>query len=290
VTASPDARRSWPAELGRFLEIQNLGLNLPFALAFLLVAAGGLPSLRVFLLVVVAFVAARNAGHAFNRWADRQLDAANPRTRDRALPQGRLAPTVALAITAGSAVVLVAAAYLLNPLAFLLSPVALALVLGYSYTKRVTSLTTGVLGLVEAITPAAAFVAVRGDLPMEGWVAVAAFFAWGTAFEMVHSLGDMESDRGLGLRSLPLRLGRGRSVGLVVVLHAASLALLAVFGALARLAFPFDVGLAAMVAIAAVTDRRLAGRPTEVGVPFRRHFAMGLLFLGGTAWALFGPR
>ncbi|MGI0068103.1 MAG: UbiA family prenyltransferase [Thermoplasmata archaeon] len=87
-------------ELGRYLEIQNLGLNLPFAVGFLLVAAGGLPSWRSTLLVAVAFVAARNAGHSFNRWADRGYDARNPRTRSRALVTGRYPPSFALAFAA----------------------------------------------------------------------------------------------------------------------------------------------------------------------------------------------
>ena len=94
MSAPTDARRGGARELGRFLEIQNLGLNLPFALAFLFLAARGVPNLVTIALVVVAFVAARNAGHSFNRWVDRRLDAANPRTQARALPSGRTEPGV----------------------------------------------------------------------------------------------------------------------------------------------------------------------------------------------------
>ncbi len=162
ATPSPGGVR----ELGRFLEIQNLGLNLAFAVAFLLLAANGWPSLWTAFLVVVAFVGARNAGHSFNRWADREFDAKNPRTQRRAIPSGQRSPGSALALAAGNGALLVVAAYLLNPLAFVLAPVALVLIFGYSYTKRVTSLTTPFLGLVQAITPAAAFIAVRGTLPL----------------------------------------------------------------------------------------------------------------------------
>ena len=276
-------------DLGRFLEIQNLGLNLPFALAFLLLAANGLPTLRTFVLVVIAFVAARNTGHSFNRWADRALDARNPRTRDRLLPSGRASPTFALGFSAANAAVLIAAAWFLNPLAGLLAPVAVAIVLAYSYTKRVTTFTTAFLGLVEAITPAAVYIAVRGSLPLPVLYAVAGLLAWGTAFETIHSLGDLESDRALGLYSIPVRLGAERSARLVPVLHALALVLLAVFGLAIGLPVEYFGGLAAMAAVAAITDLGLLRRPTATRVPFRRHFALGAIYLVGVALALFFP-
>ena len=279
------ARGRW-AELGRFLEIQNLGLNLPFALGFLLVAARGPPSLRVFLLVVVAFVAARTAGHAFNRWADRSYDAQNPRTRDRALVTGRLSPRFALVLTALSATALVVAAGLLNTLALILAPVALALILGYSYTKRFTSATTVVLGVVEAITPAAAFVAVQARLPPEALLASVALLCWGTAFETVHSLGDLEMDRRMGLRSIPVRIGAGRSLLLVGLLHASALSLLLIFGALSGLAWPYFAFVGAMAAVVARVDLRLARHPNETGTAFQAHFVLSALFLAGVVGAL----
>jgi 4-hydroxybenzoate polyprenyltransferase len=286
---SAPAPRPAAVELGRFLEIQNLGLNLPFALAFLFLAADGWPTLRTFVLVVIAFVAARNAGHSFNRFADRAFDARNPRTRDRLLPSGRASPAFALAFAAGNGAALLVAAYFLNPLAFVLAPVALAVVFGYSYTKRVTSFTTAFLGVVEAITPAAVFIAVRGALPAPALLAVAALLAWGTAFETIHSLGDLASDRALGLRSLPVRLGADRSARLVPVLHAVALVLLLLFGAALRLPVAYDVALAGMSVLAAVTDRELLKRPTATRVPFERHFALGAIYLAGVVLAVFLP-
>ena len=287
-----DAGRTRPGRwrgLGRFLEIQNLGLNLPFALAFLFLAARGLPRPLTVVLIVLAFVAARNAGHSFNRWADRRIDAANPRTRDRALATGRVSPNLALGFCAGNAAVLVAAAYFLNPLAFVLAPVALAIVLGYSYTKRVTSFTTAFLGLVEAITPAAVFIAVEGEFPLVVLWAVGALLAWGTAFETIHSLGDLDSDRALRLYSVPRRIGGQRSVQLVPALHAAALLLLAAFGLALGLTLPYFLGLVAMGALVAVADRRLASQPTHPRVPFRLHFAMSSCYLVGTLVAVFVP-
>jgi 4-hydroxybenzoate polyprenyltransferase len=276
-------------ELGRFLEIQNIGLNLPFALAFLLLASGGIPSPWVLLLVVVAFLSARNAGHAFNRWADRDLDAANPRTRDRAIPSGRRSPGSALAITAASGAVLIAAAYLLNPLAFVLAPVALAIVLGYSYTKRFTALTTPFLGFVEAVIPGAVFIAVQGHLAWYVLLAVGGLLAWGTAFETIHSLGDLESDRALHLQSLPARIGVPASVRLVPVLHLSALVLLALFGFALELRISYFALLLAMGAWAGWIDISLARSPTASRVPFQRHFLMAGFYLAGVVLALFVP-
>ena len=284
---SAPPREGTLATIGRFLEIQNLGLNLSFALAFLLLASHGLPTLEKFLLIVIAFVAARNAGHSFNRWTDRAQDARNPRTASRALVTGRISSAFALTIAIGSGAIVVAAAYFLNPLAFVLSPVALALVYGYSYTKRFTSATTAFLGLVEAITPAAIFIAVQGTLPWATWLAVAGMLAWGTAFETVHSLGDIENDRAQGLKSIPVRFGVPVSVRLVPTLHAIALVLLALFGLAQGVGFEYYVALAAMAVLTGISDVQLARAPQGTRVPFQRHFIAGLLYLTGTAAALF---
>ena len=284
---APTAR---PArDLGRFLEIQTLGLNLAFAFAFLLFASNGRPSLWALLWIVVAFVAARNAGHSFNRWADRRLDAANPRTRDRALVTGRYSPTFALAFCGANAALLVLAAYLLNPLAFVLAPVALVLVLGYSYTKRVTTFTTAFLGLVQAITPAAVYIAITGTLPAVALIAVGAMLAWGTAFETIHSLGDVESDRALGLFSVPVRFGVSASVRLVLVLHAVALVLFALFGLTLHVTVAYYLALVAMTILVAITDRDLARNPLSSRVPFERHFALSAFYLVGVALVVFLP-
>jgi 4-hydroxybenzoate polyprenyltransferase len=289
VSAPSPPSPGWAREIGRFLEIQNLGLNLPFAVAFLLAAAHGLPRWQTFLLVVIALLAARNAGHAFNRWADRALDAQNPRTQGRALVTGRLSPGFALGITAASSAVLIIAAAFLNPLSLALSPVALALVFGYSYTKRYTSFTTVFLGLVEAILPAGVFIAVTGSLPVVAVVAVFAILAWGTAFETIHSLGDVSVDQRLGLYSLPRRLGTRISLALVAGLHAVAMGLFALFGVLEQYALPFWMAWAGMAALVAYSDLTLARNLARVQVPFQRHFILALFFLGGVALALAFP-
>lgn len=282
-------RRGTAAEFGKFLEIQNLGLNLPFAVAFFLVAEGGRPSLVTFALIVVAFVAARNAGHSFNRWADRRYDAANPRTQDRALVTGRYSPAFALAVAVVSAAVLLVAAFLLNWVAFLLAPVALVLLLGYSYTKRFSAGTTVFLGVVEAITPAAIYIAVTATLPLAAFAAVGAMLCWGTAFETIHSLGDLETDRQLGLRSLPAAVGVRTSTRLLPALHVAALALFAAFGWLAGLGPAFYATLIALGVAVAAIDLHVARNPTASRGPFLAHFGLSAAFLLGVALALYLP-
>ncbi len=284
---SSSQRRGGARELARFLEIQNLGLNVPFALGFVLVAAGGWPAPLAFVLIVVAFLGARNAGHAFNRWADRRLDAENPRTADRALPAGRLSPGFALGVTAASSAVVVVAAAFLNPLALALAPVALALILGYSYTKRVSWLATPFLGLVEAIIPAAAFVAIDARLPAPAWLAVGAILAWGTAFETVHSLGDVASDRAQGLSSLPVRFGRRGSLVAIGVLHGVALVLLGLFGWAEGLGWAYDLALVTIAIGVGLVDLRFGTGDAPVRTAFRWHFAFAVLFLAGVAGGLF---
>jgi 4-hydroxybenzoate polyprenyltransferase len=243
---------------------------------------------RVLLLVLVAFVAARNAGHSFNRWTDIAQDRANPRTRDRALVTGRLSEGFAIAFAVANAGLVLLASALLNPLALALSPVALLLVFGYSYTKRAGWWTTAFLGLVQAITPAAGYVAVRGTIPFEAFVAVAGMLLWGTAFETIHSLGDVDSDRSLGLRSIPVALGVVRSVRLLPLLHAGALAAFAVYGILAPLGLPFFVALGVVAILTAATDAAVARHPERVLAPFRSHFLLGALVLIGVVLALVG--
>src|SRR6476646_4926703 len=137
---------------------------LPFALCGAMLAAGGFPSAHQLLWIVVAMVAARSAAMAFNRWADAAIDAANPRTSSRALPAGNLSAAFVVTFVVVSSAIFILAASQLNRLTLLLSPIALAVLLLYSYTKRLTRWSHLVLGFALGIAPAAAWIAVRGTL------------------------------------------------------------------------------------------------------------------------------
>jgi len=212
---------------------------LPFALCGAMLAAGGFPSIRQLLWIVVAMVAARSAAMAFNRWADAAIDAANPRTSTRALPAGHLSPVFVVTFVVVSSLVLVLAASQLNRLALLLSPVALAVLLLYSYTKRVTRWSHIVLGFALGIAPSAAWIAVRGSLDPRILLLTAAVTFWVAGFDVLYACQDYEFDRQSGLHSIPRFVGIRSALwvarGFHVVMVGFMIALLIVF-ALGKLA------------------------------------------------------
>src|SRR5205823_4709090 len=174
---------------------------LPFALCGALLAAGGFPRPHQLTWIVVAMVAARSAAMAFNRLADAKIDAANPRTRSRALPSGTLTTGFVASFVLISCAILVLAAWQLNRLAFLLSPIALAILLLYSYTKRFTRWSHLVLGVALGIAPAAAWIAVRGSLDPRILLLTAAVSFWVGGFDVLYSCQDCDFDRQAGLHS-----------------------------------------------------------------------------------------
>lgn len=201
------------------IKIQHTVFALPFAFMGALLAAGGLPSLRQAFFILLAMVGARSAAMAFNRLADAEVDARNPRTADRALPRGLVSRRFTLGFIVASCLLFVFAASQLNFLALALSPLALAVVLGYSYTKRFTWASHLVLGAALGLAPVAGWIAVRGDLAATPLVLGLAVLFWVAGFDILYALQDEEFDRHLGLHSLPVRLGRARAMALARHLH-----------------------------------------------------------------------
>ena len=209
------------------IKIEHTLFALPFAFLGMILAAGGWPGWRTVGWIVVAMVGARSAAMGFNRLADRDIDAANPRTATRALPAGLVTPAFVTLFVLASCGLLVLAAWRLNPLALELSPVALLVVLGYSYTKRFTALAHLVLGLALAGAPLGAWIAVRGDVQATPLLLAGVVMLWVSAFDVLYALQDIEFDRGRGLRSIPARLGVVGSLWVSALLHVAMLGLLA---------------------------------------------------------------
>ena len=192
---------------------------LPFAIIGALLAAGGWPNGRQMLWIVVAMVGARSAAMSFNRLIDRNIDAQNPRTANRALPAGALSVNFVVAFAVFSSGVLIFSAYQLNRLAFLLSPVALVVLIIYSYTKRFTILSHLVLGLCLGIAPAAAWIAVRGELSPSILLLTGAVTLWTAGFDVLYACQDREFDILYGLHSVPQRWGIGRALQISSALH-----------------------------------------------------------------------
>ena len=219
---------------------------LPFALTGAVLAAGGWPSLRVLGWIVVCMVSARSAAMAFNRLADAKLDAENPRTAMRALPAGTLSSGFVAGFVVVSVAVFVLGAAMLNRLTLELAPLALAVVLLYSYMKRVTRWSHLVLGLALGIAPSAAWIAVRGSLDWRIVVLTGAVLLWVGGFDVLYACQDFAHDRKAGLNSVPQAFGMTAAFWIARAMHLGMLALLC------WLVVLFGLGKMAMVGVVVV--------------------------------------
>jgi len=199
---------------------------LPFALTGAMLAANGWPTLRVLGLIILCMVAARSAAMAFNRLVDAKLDAANPRTAMRALPTGQLSEGFVMAFTIVASCVFLLCAALLNRLTLECAPFALAIVLAYSYMKRITRWSHLVLGLALGIAPAAAWIAVRGTFAPRAALLTAIVILWVGAFDVLYACQDFEHDRKVGLFSIPATFGLEGAFWIARTMHLAMIGLL----------------------------------------------------------------
>lgn len=239
MDAAPPLKRLWI--LLDAIKIAHSVFALPFALVAMLVAAGGWPDAKTFGLILICMVAARSAAMAFNRLADRRFDAANPRTATRPTVRGPVGPGFLAGFIAACVGLFWAATWFLNTVCFALALPVLAILLGYSYAKRFTSLCHFWLGLSLGLAPLGAHLAVKGDLePLAGlglrWglsfeafplLLGAAVLCWVSGFDLIYSCQDVEVDRAdARLHSIPKRLGVAGALKLSILLHVLAAALL----------------------------------------------------------------
>jgi 4-hydroxybenzoate polyprenyltransferase len=231
------------------IKVSHSIFALPFAVAALFMACEGLPPLALLGKVVLAVVLARTAAMAFNRWADAEIDAENPRTRERAVPAGLLSRRAVGAAGLLAAAGFVAVAAWINRLALILSPAVLAVLLGYSYTKRFTSLSHVVLGAALGLSPLGAWVAARGEVAVEPAVLGLAVLFWTAGFDVIYACQDRDFDVRRGLHSIPARLGIPRALLLARLFHVLTLALLGALGWAAGLGAAYWTGVASVAAL-----------------------------------------
>ena len=234
------------------IKFEHSVFALPFALVGALLAgrAGGGPSTgRQILWIVVAMVSARSAAMTVNRIADLDYDRRNPRTANRAIPTGELSVGFAWAFTLIASAVFVIAASQLNPLALKLSPVALAILFFYSYTKRFTTWSHFVLGLCLGISPAAAWIAIRGSLDWRMLILCTAVSLWVAGFDVFYACQDVEFDKTAGLHSIPQRFGIARALAVARALHVLMVALLLSLAWSFHLAWPAWAGIVVVAAL-----------------------------------------
>jgi 4-hydroxybenzoate polyprenyltransferase len=170
-------------------------------------------------LVILCMVFARSAAMAFNRYADKEIDKLNPRTAVREIPKGIVSENAALAFVIINCILFITTTYFINPVCFYLSPVALAIVLGYSYTKRFTSLCHLVLGLGLSLAPIGAYLAVTGEFHIIPIYFSLAVLFWVSGFDIIYALQDENFDKQKNLKSIPAALGKRKALLLSSVLH-----------------------------------------------------------------------
>lgn len=234
------------------IKFEHTIFALPFALISALLAARsqpqGLPG-RTLLWILVAMVGARSAAMAFNRLADAKFDADNPRTASRHLPTGLLTDAQVWLFFLVAVALLELAAWKLNRLCFLLSPIALALILGYSYTKRFTWLCHLFLGLAIGIAPVGAWLAVTGRIELVPVLLGAVVMLWIGGFDIIYALQDYEYDLRSPLHSLPKKLGKANALLISRLMHSVMVALLILVGLLYGLHALYFLGVAVVAAL-----------------------------------------
>jgi len=238
------------------IKFEHTIFALPFALLSLFLAADGIPAPATLAWVLVAMFGARSTAMAMNRIADRRIDAENPRTRDRHLPAGAVSLRAAWVFTLVTAGLFVIAASQLNRLALALSPVALAVIWGYSWTKRVTWASHLCLGAALALAPLGAWIAVRGRLDALPLVLGAGVLFWVAGFDTIYACQDLDFDRKRGLLSLPARFGARGALATARAFHALMLAAFAALGIGFGFGWIYAVGLAC-VAVLVVAQHAL---------------------------------
>jgi len=228
------------------IKIEHTLFALPFAFLGAVLAARGIPTAWQIVWITVAMVGARSTAMAFNRIADKDYDARNPRTKMRAIPAGTLSVTFVVGFTLLAAAIFFVAAAMLNRLTLVLSPLALASVVLYSYTKRWTLLSHLILGWCLAIAPTGAWIAVRGtiDSPIPLLLSLVVML-WTAGFDVLYACQDYDFDRREGLYSIPASFGIARSLWIARTLHAGA------FAALVALYLITNLGILALIGLVA---------------------------------------
>ena len=238
---------------------------LPFAWLGLLFAGGH--GLKTWLLVTLALAAARTAGMAFNRAIDARIDAANPRTKDRAIPKGEVKRIEAVALAVVSCLVLIAASFILNKLCFYLSFLAVALLAGYSYFKRFSASSHFCLGFTEAAAPIGGYLAVTGRPDLLSLVLGAAIMLWIAGLDIVYALQDKDHDRQAGLHSIPAAYGEKLALATSALCYGASFCALVSAGLLTGMTFPYWTALLCVAVLFSYQQKAARGADILSAMP-----------------------
>jgi 4-hydroxybenzoate polyprenyltransferase len=231
------------------IKFEHTVFALPFAYIAMVLAAGGWPGWWTVVWVTLAMAGARTCAMAANRVIDREIDARNPRTAGRHLPRGALRAGALRGLAAGGAALMFLAAWMLNPLCLALAPLALAFLVGYSYTKRFTWASHWILGFTDGIAAAGGWIAVRGHFDPPALVLWFAVTVWIAGFDLIYACQDVEVDRAQGLHSVPARFGIAAALSLARLNHALTALALAAVAVMEGLGLLYWAGWLAVVAL-----------------------------------------
>jgi 4-hydroxybenzoate polyprenyltransferase len=254
---------------------------LPFALSSLLAASHGHPPLRTVFWVVACMVLARTAAMAYNRLVDADIDAKNPRTRDRDLPAGRIKSWQVKILVVVCGFGFVGACSFLNPLAFKLSPLALAVVFFYSHTKRFTWTSHLFLGLALGVAPVGAWIAATGSLALDPFWLTGAVVCFLAGFDILYATQDLEFDKTEGLHSWVTRWGLPASLKASRFFHAGMLGFLAGFGVVEGFSGLYNAGIGILAAILVYQHKKIYALESVSGGGNRFTLSPALLALNG---------
>lgn len=253
--------------------IEQTLFTLPFAYLGLLFAGGG--QFKTWILVTIALAAARTSGMSFNRVIDAKIDSKNPRTKDRVLPRGDANPVTVWLIAVISALVLIAASYMLNMLCFYLSFAAVFLLFTYSYVKRFSSSSHFYLGFVEAAAPVGGYLAVTGRFTFTPFLLGFVIMAWIAGLDILYAIQDRDFDEKAGLYSMPVTLGIKRAIHLSAICYLCSFAGMVIAGIFGNMKWPYYLAILPVAII--FVYHQMLGRSGRLGERYSRLFKTNML-------------
>jgi len=261
----------------RDIRIEHTLFALPFAYVGAVLAARGLPTVAQLVWITLAVLGARTAAMAANRYFDRDIDARNPRTAQRALASGALPPQTMILATLAGLLLLILAAWHLNPLCVALAPIAVVTLLAYPLCKRFTWTTHFVLGAIDGLAPLGAYVAIAGRFSPAAIALFVAVTVWVAGFDIIYALMDRDVDVDQGISSIPARFGERSGQTLPIVLHLVMVALLGAAGILSAAGLPYYLGLAIALGLTAY-ERHLVATAKSLFVLNERVFVSNMIF------------
>jgi 4-hydroxybenzoate polyprenyltransferase len=237
------------AVIGFFLAMEESPNKVPFSIA-------------KFLLMIACMILARSAAMSFNRYLDRDIDAKNPRNKNREIPKGLVSASQALFYTLLNSTLFIFCTAFINQICFLLSPVALLVILGYSFTKRFTPLCHFVLGIGLSLAPIGAYLVVSGHFAIVPILFSLAVFTWVSGFDILYALPDEEFDRMENLYSIPALLGKSNSINLTRFLHFLSIGFVVIAGFLGNFHLFYWIGV--LIYIGLLTYQNILVKPNDL--------------------------